>query len=98
MFAPQNKMVSKNREFFYNNNVPTNSEVPPDLISPIFTRLKTDSFFINNADLSQISDFQIFDCCALFSTYNINSIYRNYMKYKKRKEIKQYIARKKKAQ
>ena len=43
----------------------------------------------------QISDFY---CCALFTKYNINNIYRNYMKYKKRKEIKQYIARKKCAQ
>ena len=33
-----------------------------------------------------------FYCCALFTKYNINNIYRNYMTYKKRKEIKQYIA------
>ena len=38
-----------------------------------------------------ISDFYYY---ALFTKYNIINIYRNYMKYKKR-EIKQYIARKK---
>ena len=42
------------------------------------------------------SDFQIFYCCALFTKYNINIVYINYMKYKKSKEIKQYIAREKK--
>ena len=42
--------------------------------------------------------FRFFCCCALFTKHNIKNINRNYMKYKKRKEIKQYIARKKKAQ
>ena len=42
----------------------------------------------------RFSDFQIF--FFLFTKYNINVVYRNYMKCKKRKEIKQYIAREKK--
>ena len=47
------------------------------------------------SDFFQISDFQIFYCYALFTKYNINNIYRDYIKYQKRKEIKQYIAEKK---
>ena len=39
---------------------------------------------------NRFSDFYYY---ALFTKYNIINIYRNYMKYKK-KEIKQYIARK----
>ena len=47
--------------------------------------------------LNQILDFrfQIFSLLCTIYKNNINNIYRNYMKYKKRKEIKQYIARKK---
>ena len=52
--------------------------------------LKSDTCFFSKGTTD--SDFI---CCALFTEYSINNIYRNYMKYKKRKEIKQYIARKK---
>ena len=65
-----------------------------DEVSELWPAENTDPLNERN-DHPGIIRFSDFYCCALFTKYSINNIYRNYMKYKKRKEIKQYIARKK---